>query len=99
MCSDFSARQPLAMWNPARGVWETPQQALCGHLEPYLLTLPRSGSMRNGRLYERPTPAHPTDASGYSSLLPTPVVDNSRGLPSAQTDYQSLANVAATLTD
>ena len=33
------------------------------------------------------------------TLLPTPVADNSRGLPSSQTDYQSLANVAAALTD
>ena len=30
-------------------------------------------------------------------LLPTPVSDNSRGLPSASTDYASLANVAAAL--
>ena len=31
------------------------------------------------------------------TLLPTPVADNSRGLPSASTDYASLANVAASL--
>src|SRR5690606_12972915 len=30
-------------------------------------------------------------------LLPTPVSDNSRGLPSASTDYASLANVACEL--
>ena len=30
-------------------------------------------------------------------LLPTPVADNSRGLPSASTDYASLANVAVSL--
>jgi len=30
-------------------------------------------------------------------LLPTPVSDNSRGLPSSTTDYASLANVAASL--
>jgi hypothetical protein len=30
-------------------------------------------------------------------LLPTPVSDNSRGLPSTSTDYASLANVAAAL--
>jgi hypothetical protein len=39
-----------------------------------------------------------TAGSASSSLLPTPVADNSRGLPSESTDYQSLANVAATLT-
>ena len=31
------------------------------------------------------------------ALMPTPVADNSRGLPSASTDYASLANVAAAL--
>jgi len=31
------------------------------------------------------------------TLLPTPVADNSRGLPSASTDYASLANVAVSL--
>ena len=30
-------------------------------------------------------------------LLPTPVSDNSRGLPSATTDYASLPNVAVSL--
>lgn len=32
--------------------------------------------MRNGELYEHPTWALPTDENGYSSLLPTPVVND-----------------------
>jgi hypothetical protein len=98
MSQDYSAPTPLATWNPARGVWEMNQQAICGHSEPYSQTWPRWGSMRNGEVFVLPTPAHPTAGSASSSLLPTPVADNSRGLPSESTDYQSLANVAATLT-
>ena len=42
---------------------------------------------------------HPVAGVGGSALtlLPTPVADNSRGLPSASTDYASLANVAVSL--
>jgi hypothetical protein len=36
------------------------------------VTLPKSGSMRNGQLYERPMLEHRIDASEFSSLLPTP---------------------------
>src|SRR4051812_37769069 len=67
--------QPVATWNPARGVWETENVALCGHSEPYSATWPTSGTTRNGTAYELPTPAHPTDGSASSStpgLLPTP---------------------------
>jgi DNA (cytosine-5)-methyltransferase 1 len=65
-----------AAWNGARGAWVTPGLAgLCGHSELYSATLPTSGSMRNGRLYAHPTPAHSTAVSASSSshgLLPTP---------------------------
>jgi hypothetical protein len=47
--------------------------------------------MRDGELSEHPTPALATDALDYSSL-PTPVADNSRGLPQTGTDYASLPN-------
>ena len=42
---------------------------------------------------------HSVAGAGGSALtlLPTPVADNSRGLPSASTDYASLANVAVSL--
>jgi len=42
---------------------------------------------------------HPVAGVGGSALtlLPTPVADNSRGLPSTSTDYASLANVAVSL--
>src|SRR5574343_282628 len=80
MCQDCSAPMPLATWNPARGVWETSQAAICGHLEPFSRTWPRAGSMRNGRVFERPTPARPTAGSGSSlSLRPTPQAHDAQG--------------------
>lgn len=38
-----------------------------------------------------------TAGTAGSSLLPTPVADHSRGLPSATTDYASLPNIAVSL--
>ena len=73
---------------------------LCGHSVPYSETWPTSGSMRSGSVFERPTQGHRTAGSGSSSspgLLPTPVADHSRGLPSETTEYASLPNVAASL--
>lgn len=65
---------PIATWNPARGVWETDQQAICGHSGPFLETWPTAGSMRSGRCSRRPEWAPRTGDGGCSSLplLPTP---------------------------
>ena len=90
---------PFAYYDPDSSSLRTSQGTLPWDSTKSSPTLPRWGSMRSGELYRRPTPAPRTAANGSSSLLPTPVADNSRGLPSASTDYQSLANVAATLTD
>ena len=90
-------RIDLLTWNPAHCVWETPRPAICGHLEPFSETWPRWGSMQGGVVSELPMPALPTSVTGCSSLLPTPVADNSRGLPQRGTAYQSLPNVAIAL--
>lgn len=71
---------PLATWNSARGVWETPQTSvLCGHSAPYSAPWPTSGTTRNGSCFAPPTSEHPTAASASSSppgppgtLLKTP---------------------------
>lgn len=67
--------QPLAIWNSARDVWETPQTEglFCEHLDVYSETWPTSGSMRNGVAYELPMWEPATDVSASSSLLLTPV--------------------------
>jgi DNA (cytosine-5)-methyltransferase 1 len=46
---------------------------------------------------ERPGERPAWPAGGESALLPTPVADHSRGLPSAGTDYQSLPNAVCAL--
>lgn len=62
-----STPRPLATWSRARGVWETDNQNLCGHLVPSSGTWPISGSMRSGRVYAPLTSAPPTGASASSS--------------------------------
>jgi hypothetical protein len=79
MSGDYLAQAPVAMWNRARGVWETMQVSLiCGHLEPFLETWPTSGLMRDGRVFELPTRGHLTTGS-ECSLLRTPVADETGG--------------------
>ena len=71
--------QPIATWNPARGVWETSETNLfCEHSELYSATWPASGSMRNGSAYRRPPSARRTSggASSSSPGLPTPRARN-----------------------
>jgi hypothetical protein len=71
MSEAYSPQAHIATWNPARGVWETEQEVICGHLEPYLATWPTSGMTHAGTAYALPTSEHPT-ADSASSLLPTP---------------------------
>jgi hypothetical protein len=82
MSADCSPHQPppLATWNPARGVWETPQiSLLCGHLVPYSDAWPTSGTTHAGSCFAPATSEHPTAGNGSSSppgppatLLKTP---------------------------
>ena len=73
--------KPVAVWNSARDVWETPQTEgfFCEHLGVYLETFPTSGTTRNGAAYGRPTWEPRTHGSEFSSspdagtLLLTPV--------------------------
>ena len=67
-------RRQIARWNPARDVWETSQQAICGHSAVFSETWPTSGMTHAGTAYEQPTSEPHTDGSG-SSLLPTPAAN------------------------
>ncbi len=78
------AMQPFAIWNPTRGVWETSQPDLYGHLAPYSETWPTSGTTHNGSAYPLPQSAHhiPDSASSSSpgALFRTPLAsDSARG--------------------
>ena len=80
-CGPMS-RQPFAHYDPASSSWRTSQGTLVWDWGTYSGTLPRSGSMRDGRLYEHVTPERPTAANGCSSLLGTPQARDWKGAPS-----------------
>lgn len=63
---------PFAFCDPPTWSPRMSQGSLLSASTESSVTLPPSGSMRNGRLYERPTLGHATNASGCSSLLGTP---------------------------
>ena len=86
---------PLAQYDRATQSWKTSEATSLWALTLSSLTLPTWGGLHAGVLYELPTPERPTIEPAYSSL-PTPVADNSRGLPNGG-DYQSLPNTVLTL--
>lgn len=75
--------KPIASWNTARDVWETPQTEglFCEHLDVYSETFPTSGMTANGAAYELPTWEPRTDDSESSSLLRTVMADEAGGGP------------------
>ena len=76
----MDARNPIAIWNRARDVWESPNSIdlFSELLDVYSETLPNSGSMRSGVLYERPM-LEPRMGGSGSSLLPTPRAADGNG--------------------
>lgn len=73
--------QHKATWNKQRDVWEAPEMDLIsGRWAVYSETLPRSGSMRNGELFELPMWAPATEEQ-ECSYLPTPVAQPSGNTP------------------
>lgn len=72
---DISGQQlstPLAYFDPDTCSLKTSQGTFLLDSTKSSLTLPRSGSMRSGVVYGRPTSALVTDVSACLSLLPTP---------------------------
>jgi hypothetical protein len=67
----------FATWDRASSTWRTPQASLPG-LGESSVTWPRSGSMRNGECWERPTLAPLTSETG-SGYWPTPDATVSNG--------------------
>ena len=75
-------RVPIATWNPERDLWETSQMDLFSGLsDVFSATLPTSGTMRNGQLFERQTLVRPT-GENECSLLPTPTARDYKGTDS-----------------
>lgn len=81
--------QPLATWNPTRGIWESPQLDLFGRRAPCSAIWWTSGMTRNGSVYPLPRSAHRIPATGSTSsptaLFRTPLAsDAARGGESLQ---------------
>lgn len=79
MSEVYFQQQPIAQWNPARGVWETSQvNLLCGHSALYQAVWPTSGMTVNGQVFELQTQVHHTPVS-ESSLLRSPKASEGEG--------------------
>lgn len=96
---------PLAHYDPDTQSWRTSPDTSLWDLPMSSVTLPESGTMRNGELFERPMLAPLTNVNDYSSL-PTPHAGlGERGRdgvyrnPKGQQDLQhTLANLLPTPT-
>mgnify|MGYP003404336857 CR=1 FL=1 len=70
--------ESLASFDLDSSSWKTSQRFLLGGWVTFSGTWPRSGTMRNGTVYELPTWAPPTVESGCS-LWPTPLANDATG--------------------
>ena len=76
MSSACSPPTPIASWNTARNAWEMThldESMFCGHYPLFSQTLPRSGMMRDGKLYELLMSEPPIDEKEFSFWVPKPV--------------------------
>ena len=64
---------PLAQYDREQRCWRTSEATSLWALPMSSLTLPTWGCLRDGVLYELPTPGLHTDASECSLLLPSPI--------------------------
>ena len=69
--------------------WKTPQSSLLEDSESFSQTWPRSGSMRSGMCFLRPTLA-PTTYANASGLLPTPTKSWGRSGPGLSNNLNNL---------
>lgn len=81
----------FAFYDPDESCWRTSQATFLSDSDRYSETWPKRGMTRTGSAYELPTLALPTVVPACSSLLPTPMADHSRGLPSEGTDYVAVS--------
>jgi len=73
--SGLTSRDWFARYDHAESLWKTSQASFMEELNTFSVAWPRSGSMRNGFLFERPTLVRPIAGSEYSSW-PTPEASN-----------------------
>ncbi len=82
---------PLAHYDPDTCCWKMSQATLLSEEPESLRVLPKWGTTRGGALYERQTPAHPTNANDGFASLPTPTCSD-RGNGKSIEEYDEWAN-------
>jgi hypothetical protein len=82
--------QPLMRFDQDTQSWRTSLDTSLWDLPMSSVTLPASGLMRNGELFERPMLERPTNATGSLSL-PTPKATNNENQPSP--GYDNLSSI------
>ncbi len=68
----------VAWFDQGSSTWKTSQQSLITDSEPYSQTLPVSGMLANGRLYELPTVGRLTKGTDGGVCFPTPTSHDSK---------------------
>ncbi len=81
--------ESLATLDPSRYSWRTPQCSLLEDSELFSETWPRSGLMRSGMCFRRPTLA-PTTYANASGLLPTPTKSWAKRGPGLSNNLENL---------
>jgi hypothetical protein len=99
--SGRTSQVPFAFYDPESSSWRTYGDTLDGDSLPFSGTLPTSGSMRNGELFEHQTSAHRTSVSGCSSppLLKTPTAQLAANGGSQHPDKRRAGGHGPTLAD
>jgi hypothetical protein len=87
---------PLAQYDRNGRCWKTSEVTSLWALPMSSLTLPTWGCLRDGALYELPTPAHRTIERDCSSL-PTPMARDYKGEPSSKYEQGGLNRLVTTL--
>jgi hypothetical protein len=72
----------LAWYDQNSSTWKTSQQSLITDSEPYSQTLPASGMLANGRLYELPTVGRLTKGTDGGAFFATPTCTSNQLAPS-----------------
>lgn len=93
--SSSKTSQPFALLED--GIWVTTQRHLFEHSAPYSQIWPRSGSMRSGSVYERPTWVPPTSETG-GSVWPTATSTDEASSSSEACSTESGRHTGTTLT-
>jgi hypothetical protein len=70
--------KPFAIFDPDTQSLRMFEDTLLSDLTPFSATLPQSGMMRNGVLFELPISEQPIKEQGFT-LLPTPMTTDSKG--------------------